>query len=142
MMKHDLTVKRITPGGDLTDAYKVRFPVFLDEQGFSYDVDELDAKAYLIVLYLGQEPIATGRIVPVDARECLFGRIAVKKNRRGGVGRVLVGEMIAYAREIGFEKITVHAQTRVIGFYEKQGFAVCGEEYMEESVPHTPMVLK
>lgn len=50
--------------------------------------------------------------------------------------------MIAYARELGFEQITVHAQTRVVGFYQKLGFVVCGEEYMEEAVPHTPMLLK
>ena len=141
-MKHKLCVKRLTPGACPDDAYKVRFPVFLQEQGFSYDVDELDARAYFILLYDGQTPVATGRIVPLDAQCCLFGRIAVRKDYRGGTGRVLVSEMIAYARELGFEQITVHAQTRVVGFYQKLGVVVCGEEYMEEAVPHTPMLLK
>lgn len=141
-MKNDLTVKRIFPGGDMRDPYSVRVPVFMDEQGFSYDEDEFDLPSHHIVLYNGDKPIATGRIVRQSDTDCLIGRIAVLKDHRGGTGKILISEMLAFASEIGYRNVFVHAQCRAMGFYEKQGFGICGEKYDDEGVPHIPMRYK
>jgi predicted GNAT family N-acyltransferase len=55
-----LMIKLYPPGSDLTDAYAVRMSVFVNEQGFSpeLETDEIDHTAYHIVLFDGSKPMA------------------------------------------------------------------------------------
>ena len=48
-------------------------------------------------------------------------------------------EMCRLAKELGAETAELDAQCRVIPFYEKQGFAVCGGEHLDGHVPHRLM---
>ena len=43
------------------DARLIRQQVFVEEQGFVNEFDDIDAKAYHAVIYTGGYPIATGR---------------------------------------------------------------------------------
>jgi predicted GNAT family N-acyltransferase len=76
-----LMTKLYPPGSDLTDAYAVRTSVFINEQGFSpeLDADEIDRAAYHIVLFDGSKPVATGRVFPdtADKQTYRIGRVAV-----------------------------------------------------------------
>lgn len=64
-----------------------------------------------------------------------------KAYRKNGLGAALVHEMILKAKELGADEIVLGAQCRAKGFYEKLGFVVCGQEYMDEHVPHVEMKL-
>lgn len=44
------------------DARLIRQQVFVEEQGFVNEFDDIDAKAYHAVIYTGGYPIATGRL--------------------------------------------------------------------------------
>ena len=139
-----MTEQWILPGGDTSDAFSLRFEIFCDEQGYTreQEIDEEDKTSPFLVLYDGETPVATGRIVDEGGGILHIGRICVKKNLRGsGVGRILVEALIRKAHEMGAEEITLGAQCRAQGFYEKLGFAVCGEQYMDGHVPHVPMRL-
>jgi len=137
-----MTEKRLYPSDDLSAAFAVRGRVFMDEQGFSYDIDEHDANAWHLILCDNNTPIAAGRIIADSAGKCHMGRICVLKKYRGGMGKVLMDALIAFAKDLHYgDEISLGAQTRVVGFYEKCGFTVCGEEYDDEGVPHTPMIL-
>lgn len=69
-----------------------------------------------------------------------LGRIAALPAYRGrGLGARLVWEMCRRAKELGAETAELDAQCRVIPFYEKQGFAVCGGEHLDGHVPHRLM---
>lgn len=142
MKINDFEVRVLKPGESLDDAYAVRFPVFIDEQGFPYDIDDADSVSYHIVIYLGGRPIATGRVVRESEASCVIGRIAVLKEYRGGTGSVLVKYLVDLAENLGFEQVKVNAQCRARGFYEKQGFEVCGDEFLDEGVPHIPMIYR
>ena len=50
-----------------------------------------------------------------------------------------VVEMAKVSKELGAETAELDAQCRVIPFYEKQGFAVCGGEHLDGHVPHRLM---
>lgn len=137
-----MTEKWIQPGEDPSDAFALRFEIFCDEQGYTreQEIDEEDKTSPLLVLYDGETPVATGRVVDEGNQAFHIGRICVKKNLRGsGIGRTLVEALLKKAREMGAREITLGAQCRAQGFYEKLGFVPCGEVYMDGHVPHIPM---
>ena len=61
-----------------------------------------------------------------------LGRLAVRKMYRGrGLGARLVEELNRKAVSLGASLSQLDAQKRACGFYEKQGYRVCGEEHMD-----------
>ena len=80
--------------------------------------------------------IGTGRLLP----DGTIGRLAVVASWRGrGVGKAILDTLVAEAQRRGYPKAMLNAQTQARGFYEKSGFAVVGEEYMEAGIPHITM---
>lgn len=59
--------------------------------------------------------------------------------QRRGIGRALVEFTEQWARERDFEFITLHARETALGFYEKLGYAVVGERFIEVTLPHFTM---
>jgi len=71
-----------------------------------------------------------------------IGRMAVLKTRRGrGVGTKLLKHAIRTAKKQGAQKIYLHAQVPVIGFYEATGFHCIGRIFYEAGIPHRKMIL-
>lgn len=56
-----------------------------------------------------------------------------------GVGRVLMNFAENIARDMGYQKIIMHARKSALGFYEKLGYKVCSPEFEEVSIPHYVM---
>lgn len=129
---------------DLSQPFLVRIRVFCDEQGYAREVelDETDDTAWHLLLTADGLPAGAGRLYwrDADRRIMGIGRLAVEKVWRGqGFGRLLVEEMENRARHLGAVSVFLDAQTRAIGFYERLGYAVCGEEHMDGHVPHKMM---
>ena len=122
------------------EAMEIRNRVFVMEQGFTDIPDEVDRKALHIILWDGDEAVATSRLVRLDGDEYLVGRIAVLRERRGGgLGRIVVGGAEGAARERGASRIVVHAQKHACGFYESLGYLPFGEEDVVEGREHVWM---
>ena len=84
-----------------------------------------------------------GRLYPKGDGVMGLGRLAVRKSYRGcGLGARMVEELGRKAAELGASVSQLDAQTRARGFYEKQGYRVCGEEHMDGHVPHVMMEKK
>jgi predicted GNAT family N-acyltransferase len=80
--------------------------------------------------------MGTGRLMP-DGR---IGRMAVLAEwRRRGVGAALLRDLMDAARERGIESVRLHAQEHARSFYERHGFRVDGEPYVEAGIPHISM---
>ena len=56
-----------------------------------------------------------------------------------GLGRMLVQAAEAWAWQQGFETIVLHARKTALGFYERLGYEVLGEEFTEVGIPHRLM---
>lgn len=151
-MQQTYTEKNLSPGDDLADAFAVRQDVFVDEQGFDLmlEFDDIDPAAHHVVLYDGEQPVATGRVFPTDGDGLYaIGRVAVRSAYRGGTdragtdragtGRLLMERLETLARSLNARAVTLGAQCRVRGFYEKLGYAAYGEEYLDEHCPHIHM---
>ncbi len=106
-------------------AARVRVDVFVREQGIPRELewDEWDARSLHCVAYLGDEPIATGRLLP-DAH---VGRMAVlAAHRRSGVGGRILQALIGAARERGDPRVELSAQSYVVGVLEKPAMGLEG----------------
>lgn len=72
-----------------------------------------------------------------------IGRVVSSPAARGtGAGKELMNKSIEQCRQLfGNQSIKIGAQRYLLKFYETFGFQSTGEEYMEDGIPHTKMVL-
>jgi predicted GNAT family N-acyltransferase len=127
---------------DLRKVFVVRGIVFVEEQQTSYAL-EVDEQEHACVHILGEidgEPFAAGRIRFTEGW-AKMERIAVRKAYRGrGLGGELLLFMLETARQLGARAFKLHAQTPVRAFYEKYGFQVRGDSFLEAGIEHCLMV--
>lgn len=120
------------------DAMYIRETVFINEQGFCDEFDEIDKSAVHLVAYDEDKPVATCRFFWSDERNTyLLGRLAVlKEYRKNHLGSVIMTKAEALVRENNGVSVELHAQEQAIKFYEKQGYSVCSDMEYEEYCPH------
>jgi len=120
------------------DARKIRQEVFVEEQGFLQEFDEIDGIAKHIVLFDGDRAVGTCRLFfQQNEQDYHVGRVAVTKEYRGqGLGKTLMTAAEKCIRDLGGTSITLSGQVRVASFYEKLGYRREGEEYLDEGCPH------
>lgn len=126
------------------DIRHVRESVFVEEQGFEDEFDDLDKDnaSHHLLLYVDDKPVATGRLYVdgIDASIYNIGRVAVLKEYRSlHLGNKIMRFLEEKAREIGCTKIQLSAQCRVQPFYEKNGYTAIGDSYLDQFCPHILM---
>lgn len=119
----------------------IRTAVFVEEQGFQQEFDEIDSRAWHVLVYDGEIAAATGRLYTDDGECYHIGRVAVLPAYRGKqLGRLVISALEAQAVMCGGREISLSAQCRVAGFYEKLGYARTEDLHMDEFCPHVTMV--
>lgn len=129
---------------DFEDEKKLRTEIFMEEQGFEQEFDEIDPIALHVVIYDASTPIATGRTYHLDDDpQGLYhmGRICVRKDYRGKqIGALVMRELERVCRDHGGKRATLSAQVQASGFYRTFGYQEQGEIYLDEGCPHIQMV--
>ena len=123
-------------------AKALRAGVFLDEQGFSVEFDEIDDTCLHLELSEGGEVIAYCRAYEDAETADLWhiGRVVVSKDHRGEhLGSYIMQMMELHLQSLGAKSLTVSAQCRVEEFYASLGYRGQGEIYMDEFCPHIRM---
>ena len=124
------------------DARAIRTEVFIEEQGFKDEFDEIDGRSMHIVIYDGGVAAATCRVFQ-EGGIFHIGRVAVRKPFRGhAYGAAIMDAAEQRVRAMGGTEIAVSAQVRARGFYEKSGYEATGGEYLDEGCPHVKMIKK
>ena len=129
---------------ELYGILRVRSEVFVTGQKCLYvDPDGRDFGSVQVFASKGERIIACLRIYGKEAGVVQIGRVAVIESLRGsGIGRMMMRQAISYVTENSTdEKIYLEAQTYAIGFYEKLGFKVISDEFLDEGIPHKGMEL-
>ena len=124
-----------------TEARRIRFIVFVDEQRVPPDLemDEHDASSIHALAFAEGQAVGTGRLL-LDGH---IGRMAVLKEWRGrGVGRALLRALIEAARRRGDKDVVLNSQVHALGFYGAEGFEAEGPVYEEAGIPHQVMRLR
>jgi len=120
----------------------VRTAVFIQEQQVPAELewDELDETSMHVLAYNARGlPIGTGRLLPQGQ----IGRMAVMSEWRGqGVGQAILRTILKELLNRGISTATLNAQVTAIGFYQKFGFQISGNEFMDADIPHVKMVLE
>lgn len=120
-------------------AEPIRQTVFVDEQKVPADIelDEWDPRSVHAVVFDEQgRALGTGRLLP-DGH---IGRMAVMREARGtGVGSALLSALMAEARRRGHQSAVLSAQTHAVPFYQRHGYGIVGDEYLEAGIAHVDM---
>lgn len=119
-------------------AAKVREKVFVEEQGFQNEFDDIDDRALHIVIFDEDVPVAVCRVFEGEEKGIfILGRLAVIKEYRGkNLGTRMVRAAENTVMENGGSAIALHAQCRVKDFYNKLGFCEYGQIENDEGCPH------
>lgn len=121
------------------DEKMIRETVFIEEQKFKIEFDDTDDIATHIVMYIDNNPVGCCRLYKQE-NEYHIGRIAVLKPYRGkGYGQKILLNAERVAKEKGADSISLSAQVRASGFYEKLGYKKHGEIYFDEYCEHIAM---
>ncbi len=123
-------------------AKEIRQKVFIEEQGFEREFDDIDKIAVHFVVFDDFDlPIATCRVFQDEKKGTyILGRLAViKENRDKNIGARIVAEAESYVKQMGGDQLKLHAQCRITEFYSRLGFAAFGEVEEEEGCPHVWM---
>lgn len=110
--------------------------VFMKEQGFENEFDDIDQISSHIVVFDETKPVGTCRFFK-ENNHYTIGRVAVlKEYRNQHIGNLLLKSAEKEIKRISGDVIVVHAQVRVSSFYEKQGYIQFGQIDDDEGVPH------
>lgn len=119
----------------------IRTAVFIHEQHVPevLEWDEFDViSVHLLARDAAGQPVGTARLLP-DGH---IGRMAVLKEWRGqGIGSAMLHKLLQEMMRRHQHEAQLNAQTSAVPFYEKFGFRVSGEEFMEAGIPHVKMTL-
>ena len=129
----------------LYEILKSRMEVFMLEQRiFCLDMDDVDYRSRHCFLEDGGRVVGYLReFYQADDPDALhLGRVLTLHHGKG-LGRALMEQSLAdIRRTMPCRVIRLDSQTHAVGFYEKFGFSVVSDEFLEEGIPHVVMELK
>ena len=135
---------RIRVTRDIDTCRALRREVFIEEQGVSEadEVDGLDDTAIHLLAHAGDTPTGTARLL-LKGEVGKIGRVCVLASARGsGLGAALIRAALdELRRQPGVTSAHLGAQSHATGFYEKLGFRVVGDEFIDAGIPHREMFL-
>ncbi len=110
--------------------------------GLDFTAEELEQERHDTHLAAHDDGRLVGTLLlrALDARTARIMRMAVVPEQQGrAIGRALVRHAEALARERRFEVLMMHARSTAVGFYEKCGYSIVGDEFIEQGIPHIRM---
>ena len=121
----------------------IRYSVFVEEQNIpeSIEIDDRDNVCLHVIVKINNKPIATGRI-DIE-KEGKIGRLAVIKDYRNkGYGSLIVNKLEEIAQQKHLTSVWLNAQKASIKFYQRLGYQIIGDEFIEANIVHQKMSKK
>lgn len=143
--QNNIVVEKISAVTDLQPCLAIRHQVFVEGQKVPphEEADGLDSSSEHYLLLFNQLPVGTARVRYLEDFAKIERVAILDSHQRKGLGYVLMNFIIEDLRQRhGIEKAKLGAQVYAIPFYEKLGFKVCSEEYLDAGIPHKYMQLK
>ena len=131
---------------ELYGLLRLRCEVFIVEQVAYQDIDDLDQQAWhLFAQDARGAVIACLRIFPkgvVYPDAAAIGRLCVSAaHRRRGLASQMLDRALEYIdHTLALPATRISAQRYLQAFYESRGFVQSGEGYLEDGIPHIPML--
>ena len=104
------------------------------------EVFDLEDDCLHFVAERGGRVVGTAMFWPRDPKAGRLMQMAVRAELHGqGIGRQVVGFLEREVLALGYEHVFLHARAPVVGFYERLGYEVDGEPFVEVGIPHRLM---
>ena len=125
---------------ELYEILKSRAEIFLLEQNIvCQDLDDIDRDSIHCFFTNENRVVAYLRAFPTGGNSVTVGRVLTLEHRKGLGSQLMQKSLEEIKKRFGSKKILVHAQKQAMNFYEKMGFAVVSDEYLEEGIIHLTM---
>ena len=121
---------------------KLRNDILRQPLGLSFDEEELarEKEDILIGAFDDDEMLACCLLTKTDNHSLRLRQMAVQNNLQGkGIGASMMNFAETIARDKGYKRLLMHARKTALGFYEKLGYRVVGDEFTEVTIPHYVM---
>lgn len=143
-LTHTAEVKKVSAAHDIQACFAIRHQVFIIGQDVSMNEerDGQDAHSDHYLLLVNQHPLGTTRVRYLDDVAKIERVAILAAYQKQGLGQVLMRFIIEELRQNPrLLKIKLGAQSHAISFYEKLGFIICSDEYLDAGIPHKDMQL-
>jgi GNAT superfamily N-acetyltransferase len=118
---------------------KLRDDILRKPLGLGFTPEELESERDNLLIAAFEDERMLGCCMLVEEKPGLarLRQMAVLNDLQGkGIGRALMNFAENIARDRGFKTICMHARANAVGFYEKVGYRVSGDQFMEVTIPH------
>jgi ElaA protein len=129
----------------LYELLKLRVEVFVVEQACPYpELDGRDLQSQTRHFWLqcpAGEVVSVLRLMeenPNGRKLFRIGRVCTKQSVRGGGHATRL--LQAALADVGEHPCHINAQTYLVEMYARHGFVVAGDEFVEDGIPHVPML--
>jgi GNAT superfamily N-acetyltransferase len=121
---------------------KLRDDILRKPLGLTFTDEELETEKDNILIGAFEEEQMLGCCMLVEEEPGIvrLRQMAVLNDLQGkGIGRALMNFAENLARDRGYRCLRMHARINAIGFYEKVGYKVHGDQFVEVTIPHYVM---
>ena len=127
---------------ELYEILKARSEIFVVEQNCVYqDIDDKDYESLHFFYEEDGKVTAYLRAFYRDDSVVQIGRVLTLQHGIGLGGKLLKEGIAIIKEKMNPSRLYIEAQCYAIGYYEKEGFRVCSEEFLEDGIPHVQMTL-
>lgn len=127
---------------ELYEILKARAEIFVVEQNCVYqDLDDIDYDSHHIFYEESGKVLAYLRAFIKEEGVVQMGRVLTIKHGIGMGGKLLKAGLQEVREKYNPRKVYIEAQCYAVGYYEREGFQVCSEEFLEDGIPHVQMEL-
>lgn len=128
---------------ELYEILKARAEIFVVEQNCIYqDLDDKDYDSLHVFYEESGKVLAYLRAFWKEEGVIQIGRVLTIQHGIGLGGKLLKAGLDSVKEHFYPEKIYLEAQCYATGYYEREGFRICSEEFLEDGIPHVQMELK
>jgi GNAT superfamily N-acetyltransferase len=121
---------------------KMRDDILRKPLGLGFTEEELESEKdnMLIAAFEDERMLGCCMLVEEQPGTVRLRQMAVLNPLQGkGIGRALMNFAENLARDRGYKILRMHARANAIGFYEKVGYKVKGDQFMEITIAHYVM---
>jgi N-acetylglutamate synthase-like GNAT family acetyltransferase len=121
---------------------KLRDAILRRPLGLTFTPEELEKERdnMLIGAFEDERMLGCCMLVEEQPDVVRLRQIAVLNDLQGkGIGRALMNFAENIARDRGYKIIRMHARTNAANFFEKVGYKIKGDQFIEITIPHYVM---
>lgn len=138
-----MALKQIDHGSkEYQQMVKLRNDILRQPLGLSFTPEDLakEKEDILIGAFDDDQMLACCVLSKIENNCLRLRQMAVQNNLQGrGIGASMLNFAEILARDKGYKKLIMHSRETAVGFYEKLGYKIVGDKFMEVTIPHYVM---